>query len=542
MLARSLSYTTLGLEALPVTVEADVARGLPALTIVGLPDQAVKEARDRVRSAIINSQYHIPSQRVTINLAPADVRKEGGLFDLAIALALLAASGQLDPESVAGVVAIGELTLAGGLRPIRGALIVAMAMAQDRGGRTDGPCLLLPIQNAAEVSVVRGVRAIPVASLTDAVEFLAGRLVIAPVAGPPARVAGADRLSDADFRDVKGQDHAKRALEIAAAGGHHALLIGPPGSGKTMLAQRLPSILPDLTLEEALETTRIHSVAGLLNDRPLVRQRPFRNPHHTSSAIALIGGGTHPKPGEISLAHHGVLFLDELPEFHRHVLESLREPLEAGTVHVARASRSVIFPARFLLVGAMNPCPDGWLTDPHRRCRCSSTQIQRYLSRISGPLLDRIDLHVDVPAVPFDALTHAPSGETSAQIRVRVIKAQKWCHKRGQKHANAQLSSRELKTHCEMTSEAARLLKSAMQELALSARSYTKILKIARTIADLSGEERLQPAHIAEAVQYRGLDRRWASQGRALHAAAPAARATVQGDGGHRRSVRVDRA
>lgn len=498
MLARTNSFTLLGLDALPVAVDVHAQHGLPQLIIIGLPDQAVKEARERVRTAILNSQLELPTTKYVVNLAPADLRKEGGAFDLPIALGLLAASGQADPKAVASVAAVGELALDGSVRPVAGVLPIALAV------RRRPQRLLVPADNAAEAAMVPGLDIVPVNTLAEAVQRLTGDALPRPSARKPRARQSPDAP---DFADVSGQAAIKRALEVAVAGGHHALFIGPPGAGKTMLAQRLPSILPAWPLDDAIEATAIHSIAGLLDGRPLLDARPFRAPHHTSSAIALIGGGPSPKPGEISLAHHGVLFLDELPEFRRDALESLRQPLEDGRVTVARAKRTVRFPARFMLVAAMNPCPCGYATDPRRACRCPSTKVAAYRARISGPLLDRIDMHIEVPAVPFDALADAPSGETSAQIQKRVTAAQRWRAKRKQKVPNARLGAPEMKRVCRLTAESGRLLRTSMRDLGLSARSYAKILKIARTVADLAQSEGLESAHVAEALRYRSLDR-----------------------------------
>lgn len=499
MVSRIISYTPIGLEAHLVQVEVDAGRGLPGLSIIGLPDQTVREAKERVRAAIANSQFLLPSQRITVNLAPADLKKEGGVFDLGIALSVLAAAKQIDPQSLSGIAAVGELSLDGRVRPIAGVLPMALAAQAHR------QALMLPAQNLREASLVQAITLIPVATLQEAVDILSQRQPYVSLAGlgsnPPALAA------QVDFSDVKGQVLAKRAIEVAVAGSHHLLLIGPPGCGKSMLAQRIPTILPEPAYEESIQITAIHSVAGLTQGASLIAQRPFRAPHHTLSAAALVGGGPQLKPGELSLAHNGVLFLDEFPEFHRDVIESLRQPLEEGVVRIARAKRSIEFPSQCLLVAAMNPCPCGYLADTHGRCRCSSHAIASYLGKLSGPVLDRIDLHVEVQAVAFDALEHSPDGESSAAIRGRVTEAQAQRTLRGQSRANAHLNAKEIKRFCELTPGAFGLLKSAMQELGLSARSYAKLLKIARTVADLAQSRRILPEHIAEAIQYRSLDR-----------------------------------
>ncbi|HLF18372.1 MAG TPA: YifB family Mg chelatase-like AAA ATPase [Candidatus Omnitrophota bacterium] len=504
MLSKTYSYGILGLDAYLITIEVDVSRGLPATLIVGLPDNAVKESKERVRSAIKNSGYQYAQGRVTVNLSPADTKKEGPAFDLAIALGILAASEQISLEALSQFAFLGELSLDGSILPVNGALPTALAM---RNSSFKG--LICPHSNACEAALAQSINIFPVRHLREIIHFLHQ-----PDAIPPFQLSQETLLKhspsfDIDFSDVKGQLHVKRGLEIAAAGGHNVLLIGPPGTGKSMLAKRLPTILPDMSLEEALETTKIYSVSGLLKGTPaLMLQRPFRAPHHTTSAPAIVGGGTYPKPGEVTLSHNGVLFLDELPEFNRNVLEALRQPLEDHYVSVARANKSLQFPCRFTLVAAMNPSPSGRWDDP----QTSTYQMQRYLSKLSGPLLDRIDLHLEVPDLPpKDILQQIPS-EPSAEIKKRATQARDIQRSRFKNTAvvtNAQMSHKQIKKHCQLSEEGQSLLRRALEELRLSARAHDKILKVARTIADLAQEENIQTEHIAEAIQYRSLDRKW---------------------------------
>lgn len=506
MLAKVLSGALIGIDAYPVEVEVDIARGLPQFSTVGLPEGAVKESKDRVKSAIKNSGYEFPARRITINLAPADIRKDGAAFDLPMAVGLLTATGAFKPEREGRYLLMGELSLDGRVKPVKGVLPVAAAARQ-----WDVAGFILPEENAPEAAIVDSLPVFGVRDLGEVIAFLGGENHPAPCRVDTREIFARTSLQQDDFAEVRGQEHVKRALEVAAAGSHNLLMSGPPGSGKTMLARRLPTILPALSFHEALETTKIHSIVGLLpQSEALVASRPFRSPHHTISDAGLIGGGSVPRPGEVSLAHHGVLFLDELPEFKKNVLEMLRQPLEDGQVSISRAAMSLTYPASFMMVAAMNPCPCGYLGDPKHDCTCTPLMIQRYRTRLSGPLLDRIDLHVEVPRVPHRDLADPKDGETSAAVRARVEAARAIQRERlgcFGVHANARMQTRHIRKFCILDAEGERLLETVTDRLGLSARTYTRILKLARTIADLAGEERIRQPHLAEAIQYRGLER-----------------------------------
>ena len=507
MLAKIYSGAVYGVDAYPVEIEVNSGHGDPSVVIVGLPDAAVKESKDRVQTALHNSGFRLHAGRTTINLAPADVKKEGPCFDLPIAIGMLATQDAVPLDRLRDFALIGELALSGEIRRVRGVLPIALAAQKaGRGG------LLVPIDNAEEAAVVRGVKIYPVRNLREAADFLAGRALIEPYGADLDSTFDQPAEHEEDFLDVKGQEIARRASEIAVTGGHNLLLIGSPGTGKSMIARRIASILPPMTLEEALETTKIHSIAGTLRShQALVVRRPFRAPHHTISDAGLLGGGSHPMPGEVSLAHRGVLFLDEIPEFHRSVLEVLRQPMEEGHVTISRAAATVCFPCQFMLVAAMNPCACGYYGDPRRECRCKPSQIQGYRNRISGPLLDRIDLHVEVPSVRYQDLSGLAPGESSADIRKRVMAARRIQQERFKPlrrvHNNAAMRSRDIQRFCALGSGAQAVLKMAMTELNFSARAYDRLIKVARTIADLAGCEAIEAHHMQEAIQYRTLDR-----------------------------------
>jgi len=506
VLAKVLSSAVIGIDAFLVEVEVDITSGLPTFTTVGLPEASVKESKERVKSAISNSGYTFPDDRITVNLAPAHIKKEGTGFDLPIALGILTATQIISQNIISKYLVLGELSLDGRIKPVKGSLPMALA-AKNAG--YDG--IIVPYDNGREASVVAGITVLPVKTLPQLVGFFRGFTKIEPEKTDISKIFDYGNTFEVDFSEVKGQEHVKRSLEVAAAGGHNLIMIGPPGSGKTMLAKRVPTILPPITFEEAIETTKIFSVIGMLpKDEALITKRPFRSPHHTISDAGLIGGGHIPRPGEVSLAHHGVLFLDELSEFKKHVLEVLRQPLEDLQVTISRAALTLTYPSSFMLIAAMNPCPCGYFSDPKHECRCTYPQIHRYRSKISGPLMDRIDIHVEVPAVPYKDLVGESNSESSEVIGARVTAARAHQYERFKRtkiYCNAQMINRHIKKHCRIDDASCDLLENAIDKLGFSARAYNRILKIARTIADLDDASDISVDHIAEAVQYRSLDR-----------------------------------